>query len=118
MKKRLMIICLVSAFILVGCSGKGIDTSPAAVSNTTSTTLSGESDSKALSNISDQSADSLKRADVYSEFKPVEEKSVPQLTTQQKSRLDLKLNSALKSIDNALNSLQDAPDIDLDSLEK
>lgn len=118
MKKRLMIICIVSAFILVACSGKASNTSPPAVSNASSSTLSGESDSKILSKKSDQSADSSKITDVYSEFKPVKEKSIPQLTTQQKSKLDSKLNSALKSIDNALNSLQDVPDINLDSLEK
>lgn len=56
------------------------------------------------------------RETVDTNFKALRPKSVPELSSKQKSQIDSKLSSTLNNIDKTLNSLEDAPEIDLNSL--
>ncbi|MDP4089610.1 MAG: hypothetical protein Q8930_10130 [Bacillota bacterium] len=115
MKKQLIVISLISSLLLMGCSSKGLAAnSPSAKGNTSVTAASGGQASQESGTT--VSTIEKKRADVKTDFKPVQSNSVPKLTQQQKSQLDSKLNPTLKSIDSTLKSLQDAPDINLNSV--
>ncbi|MDP4089612.1 MAG: hypothetical protein Q8930_10140 [Bacillota bacterium] len=94
MKKMIIAAVLLSALIFTGCSGQG-------AKSTASTTSS-----------------SKQRVEVKTDFQPVKPNTVPALSEQQKSQVDSKLDSTLKDIDGTLKSLQDAPEIDLNSLDQ
>lgn len=97
MKNKLITAVLLSALLFTGCSGSSSKNTAAASSNNSS---------------------SKQRVEVKTDFPPVKPNTVPALSSDQKSQINSKLDSTLKDIDNTLKSLQDAPEIDLNSLDK
>lgn len=125
MKKQLATI-LLSVLVLSGCSAKGagnntLSNNAESKQNITSEQASvqtPEQKPKQASNktSSAESGEVDARKAVNSNFKPLDSKSLPELSPKQKSLIDSKLNSTLKNIDKTLKSLQDAPEIDLSSV--
>lgn len=113
MKKQFIAVTLVFSLLLIGCSGKSSYGNSANANGSSSVTAASSGQGTA-----ETSGGGNKRAEVNTNFKPVKPNTVPKLTPQQKAQLDSKLNSTLKSIDNTLKSLQDAPDINLNSVGK
>lgn len=101
--KKILSVLLVSALVLSGCSGKG--------------SIDSKSNG-AGSQVTQEAAAAQDRVEIKTDFQAAKPGTVPQLSVQQKTQVDAKLNSALKNIDNALNSIQDVKDIDLGSLDQ
>lgn len=115
MKKQLAALSIISSLILFGCSAKesAVNKIPAKDVNSVTATTSGQA---SQTSSAETSAIEKQRVEVNTNFKAVQPNSVPKLSAQQKSQIDSKLSSTLNSIDKTLKSLQDAPDINLNSI--
>lgn len=103
--KRLIFSALISsALMFSGCSNKAANS--AASNNTKNNTTSSTAASANQTENNSAAAGNLK---------PIKPNTVPQLSTEQKKKIDSKMNSALKNLDNTLKSIQDPSDINLDS---
>lgn len=103
--KRLIFSALISsALIFSGCSSKAAN--GAASNNTKNSTTSSTAASANQTENNSTATGNLK---------PIKPNTVPQLSTEQKKKIDTKMNSTLKSLDNTLKSIQDPSDINLDS---
>jgi PBP1b-binding outer membrane lipoprotein LpoB len=114
MKKKVILALTLSALILSGCSGKDVNpsnVSGADVKSKTSTAFSVQAykDSSSQSSITE-------RVKVNTDFKELKPGTVPQLTEKQKAQVNSKLNSTVNDLSKTLKSIQDAQDIDLDSI--
>ncbi|GLC29417.1 hypothetical protein [Clostridium omnivorum] len=103
--KRLIFSALISsALVFSGCSSKAANS--AASNNTKNSTTSSTSASAKQTENNSSTTENLK---------PIKPNTVPQLSTEQKKKIDSNMNSALKNLDNTLKSIQDPSDINLDS---
>jgi PBP1b-binding outer membrane lipoprotein LpoB len=96
MKKKIISILMLSALILSGCSGKE------AVSNSTSSNTT--------------AASSTERVEVKTNFQELKPGTAPQLSAKQKTEVNAKITSTVNDLNKILESIQDAQDIDLISV--
>lgn len=110
--KRLIFSALISsALIFSGCSSKAANS---AASNNAKNSTNSSTAASANQTENNSSASAASTA-ATGNLKPIKPNTVPQLSTEQKKKIDSKMNSALKSLDNTLKSIQDPSDINLDS---
>lgn len=103
MKNKVVSILVISALLLSGCSSKN------ALLN------SPNKNSPASSEIQTSSKES-ERAEVKTNFEAVKPGTLPQLSEKQKSEVDSKIKPTVNDLKNTLKSIQDAQDIDLNSI--
>jgi PBP1b-binding outer membrane lipoprotein LpoB len=114
MKTRILSILILSTVILSGCASKG--TSSSGTSNIDENNKASIESNAQVSKDSNPSTVTTKRVEPTTDFKEVKPGTVPQLSTQQKTQVNTKLNSTVKDLSNVLKSIQDAQDIDLSSV--
>lgn len=109
MKFKRLIFCafITSALIFSGCSSKA--------ANTTKNSINSSTAAFANQAENNSSASAAASTSATGNLKPIKPNTVPQLSTDQKKKIDSKMNSTLKNIDNTLKSIQDPSDINLDS---
>jgi nitrate reductase cytochrome c-type subunit len=107
MKRKLTAILLVSTILLSGCSSTGINSNKASGNDSpgTQNTQTG-----------DVSAQTEQRVQVQTNFNSIKPGTIPKLSDVQKAQVDVKVNSTLKDLDSTLKSIQDAKDIDYNSV--
>jgi uncharacterized protein YcfL len=114
MRNRLVTAIILSTLLLVGCSEKtSVLTQPTTGSK--NVTTSGQA---SINDGSKEAALIQQRVEINTNLKPIEPNTTPQLSSKQKSQVNSKINTTLKSIDETLKALEDMPEIDLSSLEK
>ena len=96
MKNKIISILILSTLILSGCSGK------VAVSNSTSSNAT--------------AASSTERVEVKTNFQELKPGTAPQLSAKQKTEVNTKIISTVNDLSKTLESIQDAQDIDLNSV--
>lgn len=96
MSRKLAAILLITTVLLSGCSTKGL--------TGTATSATGDN------------ASAEQRVQVQTNFNAIKPGTVPQLSGTQKAQVDVKVNSTLKDLDSTLKSIQDAKDIDYNSV--
>jgi PBP1b-binding outer membrane lipoprotein LpoB len=105
-KKFIAAIFLFLSFILAGCSAN--------IASVKSSSGAAVTASPSASAVSVSPAE--KRDTAQQNLKPVKPGTQPPLTSSQKSQVNDKISSAINNIDSSLNSLEDAKDINLSSV--
>jgi PBP1b-binding outer membrane lipoprotein LpoB len=116
MKKQILGILIATVLIFSGCSSKG-SASTASDANKNNTNNQTEASVSSADTTKLPTASPTSSAGVNTDFEPIKAGTVPPLSVEQKKQIDTKLSSAVKNIDNALKSLQDPSDINLDSVK-
>jgi hypothetical protein len=101
MKNNLFSIIVISTLVLSGCTGKSNNTNVAAPGN------------NAVSGVQSQAAD---KVEVKTDFKEIKPGTTPQLSDKQKAEVNAKIGITITDLNKVLNSIQDAQDIDLSSV--
>lgn len=100
MKRKLAVILLVTTILLSGCSGIGLKSKNASGNNASGT----------------QNTQTDQRVQVQTNFNSIKPGTVPKLSGVQNAQVNVKVNSTLKDLDSTLKSIQDAKDIDYNSV--
>lgn len=114
MKKKILSILMISALILSGCSAKGTllkgtDSSDTTGNPPTATSVQASKDSGS-------SAAAAERVEVKTDFKQVKPGTVPELSQNQKTQVNTQLKSTVNDLSKIMKSIQDAQDVDLNSV--
>lgn len=104
MKNKLLSIIVISTLVLSGCAGK---------SNNTNNSNSAAPGNKTVSSSQNSSAE---RVEVKTDFKEIKPGTTPQLSDKQKAEVNAKIGTTISDLNKVLNSIQDAQDIDLNSV--
>ncbi|MFL0246012.1 hypothetical protein [Candidatus Clostridium stratigraminis] len=100
MRRKLAVMLLVSTILLSGCSGIGLKSKNEQGNNASGT----------------QSTQTDERVQVQTNFNSIKPGTVPKLSGVQNAQVNVKVDSTLKDLDSALKSIQDAKDIDYNSV--
>lgn len=107
--KKIVIAALLSVFIFSGCSAAG------SAANKNAQAKAGQA-TQNVSKITEKSqVTQTKNAGTSSNA--VKSSGVPQLSSKQKSQISSKLDTTINSLNDALNSIQDPSDVNLDSIK-
>lgn len=108
MRNKVLSLLIVSTFLLSGCSGTTAKDAEAG--------SNAKNSAAAAKNSQDSTAATEQRVEVKTDFNAAKPGTVPQLSAEQKTQVNSKLNTSLSNVDSALKSLQEAADIDLSSV--
>jgi PBP1b-binding outer membrane lipoprotein LpoB len=104
MKKKILSIIMISVLVLSGCAGKPTNTN----------NKSGTDTSSKAASVSQSST--TERVEVKTDFKEIKPGTTPQLSAKQKAEVSTKIGTTITDLSKVLNSIQDAQDIDLNSV--
>lgn len=110
MRKRVLAILFTTMVIFSGCSAKKVVNSKVDLKKSNSTDVI----SKSVSDKKESTkTKALTEKDNSNSQKTIRSTNLPKLSAQQKKQVQVKLDSAVRNIDDALKSLQDPSDINL-----
>ncbi|GFP76978.1 hypothetical protein [Clostridium fungisolvens] len=124
MKGKVIALLISTAFLLVGCGSKGTSNSivqgnkaSSAQSSTTETSKT-QSSSTQSGATAQNGTNGQTGASVTTESNSAKTKNVKALTQNQKSEVNQKVGTAINNINDALQSIQNVPDVDISEANK
>ncbi|WP_234124708.1 hypothetical protein [Clostridium hydrogenum] len=115
MRKRVLAILFTAVVIFSGCSAKKVVNSKVDLkkSNSTDVISKSVSDKKESTKKESIKTEALTEKNNANSQNTIRSTNLPKLSVQQKKQVQVKLDSAVRNIDEALKSLQDPSDINL-----